>query len=294
MSLAAIIVLVLKLSVLAVVFALGLSARPADLVYVLRNPSALARSLLSMGVVMPLLAVTLVLAMGLPRPVAIMLIALSLAPVPPILPRKELKAGGRASYAVGLLVAAALISIVWIPLALQMIQRVFGVPLEISPARVATVVTTTIIFALVAGVAVGQFAPPVAAKLAPALSQIGSLLLLAAAAVILASQWRAIVALIHDGTLLAFGVFVAVGLLVGHLVGGPDPDDRTVLAMATASRHPGVALAIAHFNFPEEKAVAAAVMLFLLTNTVVSFPYVVWRRRRGAAADLALTARLGS
>jgi BASS family bile acid:Na+ symporter len=59
--------------------------------------------------------------------------------------------------------------------------------------------------------------------------------------------------------------------------------------MATASRHPGVALAIAHLNFSGEKGVVAAVLLFLVANAVISFPYVVWRKRLGAAADIPLT-----
>ena len=92
----------------------------------------------------------------------------------------------------------------------------------------------------------------------------------------------------HDGTVVAMGLFIVVGLLAGHLLGGPATDDRTVLAMATASRHPGVALAVAHLNFPDE-ALPAAVLLFLLANAVLSIPYVAWRKRAGAAGDLALT-----
>jgi BASS family bile acid:Na+ symporter len=44
-------------------------------------------------------------------------------------------------------------------------------------------------------------------------------------------------------------------------------------------RHPGVALAIARLNFPEEPLVPAAVALFLLVNVIVTLPYGVWRRR---------------
>lgn len=40
-----------------------------------------------------------------------------------------------------------------------------------------------------------------------------------------------------------------------HWLGRPDPDDRTALAIASSMRHPGVALAIARLNFPEEMLV---------------------------------------
>ncbi len=288
MSLAALVLLALKASILTIVFALGLTARPGDLLYLVKRPRELARSLLSMSIIMPIVAFALVRAFDLPRPAAIMLVALSLAPVPPILPRKQAKAHGHAAYSIGLLVAAAVISVVWIPLALQIEQRLFGLPLGVSPFAVGKLVATTILIPLVIGMLVGRLAPG-AARLAPIISAIGGFLLLAAAALILAGQWRPILGLMHDGTVVAMGLFIVVGLLAGHLLGGPAPDDRTVLAMATASRHPGVALAVAHLNFPDEKALPAAVLLFLLANVVLSIPYVVWRKRAGAAGDLALT-----
>jgi BASS family bile acid:Na+ symporter len=47
-------------------------------------------------------------------------------------------------------------------------------------------------------------------------------------------------------------------------------------------RHPGVALAIARLNFPDETLVPAAVGLFLLVNLLVTLPYGAWRRRAHA------------
>ena len=44
-------------------------------------------------------------------------------------------------------------------------------------------------------------------------------------------------------------------------------------------RHPGVALAMARLNFPEEPLVPAAVALFLLVSVIVTLPYGAWRRR---------------
>src|SRR5690606_28962527 len=115
---------------------------------------------------------------------------------------------------------------------------------------------------LLAGALVARFAPSLASRLRPLVSKIGGVSLLAATAVILVTQWRVIVELVGDGTLLAMAIFVVSGLIVGHLLGGPDADDRTVLAIATASRHPGIALAIAHINYPQETDLAAAVLIF--------------------------------
>jgi len=78
--------------------------------------------------------------------------------------------------------------------------------------------------------------------------------------------------------------FVAAGLAIGHWLGGPDANDRTVLALSTASRHPAIALSIAKANFPDEPRLGAAIVLFLLVNLVVGFTYLA-RRKRSSGAD---------
>ena len=70
------------------------------------------------------------------------------------------------------------------------------------------------------------------------------------------------------------------GLAAGHLLGGPQSEDRTALALSTSSRHPAVALAMASANFPDQKLIPAAILLYLIVNAIVSLPYLAWRRHR--------------
>jgi BASS family bile acid:Na+ symporter len=86
--------------------------------------------------------------------------------------------------------------------------------------------------------------------------------------------------LLGNGTAAALAGFVLVGLAIGHALGGPVPENRTSLAIATATRHPGVALLLARANFPEEQLVVPAVLLYLLVNAVVAIPYLLWIKRR--------------
>jgi bile acid:Na+ symporter, BASS family len=78
---------------------------------------------------------------------------------------------------------------------------------------------------------------------------------------------------------LSLVLFSAVGLAIGHALGGPDPDDRTVLALATATRHPGIAIAIASLNFPDQPGVMALVVYHLVIGGIVSAPYTRWRKK---------------
>ncbi len=88
-----------------------------------------------------------------------------------------------------------------------------------------------------------------------------------------------IAGLIDIRTLLAIAAFVIVGLAAGHLLGGPEAEHATVLALSTASRHPAIALAVAKINFPNEPYLGATILLYLLVLTLITVPYVSRQRR---------------
>ena len=94
----------------------------------------------------------------------------------------------------------------------------------------------------------------------------------------LIGTWQAILSFIGNGAVLVLGALVAVGLIAGHWLGGPVREERTVLALASGSRHPGAAIAIAHANFPDDKLLPV-ILLYLVVAALVSIPYVQWSRR---------------
>lgn len=290
MTIAELIPLVIQTSILLLVFGLGLHATLEDVTYLFRRPGLLVRALLAMGVVVPFVAAVLAAVFDLYPPVEIALLLLAVSPVPPILPGKQLKLGGHASYVYGLLVTAALFAIVLVPLMIEVLGWVFQRDAHIAPAAIAKVVLITVLAPIVAGLAVRHFAPALAERIASFVTRLGTVLLVAGLLPILITAWPGIVSLIGNGTILAIAAVVIAGLIAGHLLGGPDPDDRTALAIASAMRHPGVALAIAKVNFPDEKLVFAAVLLFAVVNVIVTIPYAAWRRRQHSEVGGGVTA----
>jgi BASS family bile acid:Na+ symporter len=276
-------------SILLLVFALGLRSTVADATYVLRRPALILKGFLAMGVIVPAAAAALAAFFALHPAVKIALLAMSVAPVPPILPAKQLRLGGRSSYVHGLLVAAALFAIVVIPVLIEVLGWLFNREVHIGPGAVARVVGVTVLLPLAAGMVVHRVAPGLAERLAPWAGRVGNVLLLVSLLVVVFGVWRDVVSLIGNGTVLAIATVVAVGLAAGHWLGGPDPDDRTALAIASSMRHPGVALAVARLNFPEDRLVPAAVLLFIVVNVLITLPYGMWRRR--ARAEHAAAAR---
>src|SRR5436190_9808211 len=132
--------LAIQASMFLIMFCIALQASPRDLTQLLHRPGLLVRSLVAMNVIMPLLAVTLVLALELNHAIAIAFIALAVAPVPPILPKKEAKAGGAQSYIIGLLAVTSVASIVLVPATVDLLARLFERAVHVSPRTVAGIV----------------------------------------------------------------------------------------------------------------------------------------------------------
>jgi bile acid:Na+ symporter, BASS family len=132
---------------------------------------------------------------------------------------------------------------------------------------------------------VRQLWPAFAVKAGAPISAGGTAMLAVAAVIALVAAWPAISSLIGNGTVLLCLIFAAIGVFVGHLLGGPHANDRAVLALSTAARHPAMAIAIGAAAFPSQKLVPAAVVLYLLASIVVTLSYTAWHRvPRGTTA----------
>lgn len=265
-------------SIVALVFALGLRAEGGDLLYLLKRPGKLIRSLLAMNVIMLIFAIVVALLFPLPLEVEIALIALAVSPVPPILPGKQTKAGGTQSYAISLLAVASVAAIVLVPISIEIVRSIFQGDFHMPIARVVPPVLMTVIAPLVLGVVVRKLLPALAERLARPISLLALILLVVAVIPVVITSGMTFWNLVGNGAVVVLVLFTAVGLGVGHLLGGPEPDDRTDLALATGIRHPGVAMAIASLNFPDAKAALAVMLWHLVIGAIVAIPYVRWRK----------------
>jgi BASS family bile acid:Na+ symporter len=279
MDLKQLVMLGLQVSIVCTVFGYGLNTTTAALLDVLRRPALLMRSIICVLVIVPALAFALTRFFEIRHEVEVALVALAISPVPPLLPMKEMKAGGRISYGLGLLAVLALLSVVTIPLAVGILERLFDRPLAVAPFAVARLALITVLVPLVAGVVVHARAPVMAGRIAPRLSLGAKLLLVVAAIALLASVWRSVWEATGQGAVVAIAVFIGSSLATGHLLGGPERETSLVLGMSCACRHPAIAFAIASANFPDQRF-GGAIILYLLLSLVIGVPYVRWNRSR--------------
>src|SRR4029453_10547971 len=97
----------LQVSIVCTVFGYGLKTTTAALLDVLRRPAVLLRSVICVLVIVPALAFALTRFFEIRHEVEVALVALAISPVPPLLPMKEMKAGGRIFFGLALLGLAA-------------------------------------------------------------------------------------------------------------------------------------------------------------------------------------------
>jgi len=276
MTAATLVPIAIQGSLMLIVFSLGLQATLRQGASLLREPKLLLRTFLAMNLVMPVLALVAIRVFDFDPAVKIALFALAVSPIPPLLPTQVFKAGGDVTYTIGLLSSTCLLAVLVVPLSIAAATALLGRLIRVEPQQVVGVVVVGVLIPLVAGMSLNELSPKFARRAARPLSMLGTALLVAAGLVVLVTFWSSMTSLIGRGMLAAFVGFSGTGLLVGHLMGGPDQGKRTVLAMATASRHPGVAVAIAHSAFPGQQLAVPAVLAYLVVQALVAAPYLRW------------------
>ena len=264
----------LKICVVVLILAIGMGSTVADATYLWRRPALLARSLLAMYVLVPLAILALVKLLPLVVGVKAALLALAVSAGAPLLPRKLGTVHG-SPYVFSLVVISSLLAILLVPAWVALLSRHFGAHVQLAPGTVAMALAKAFLLPLVIGMTFRAVRPKTADWLADRAIKMAGIGLIVCGALLLVNQWRILLHLGGRGmAALVCALFIA--LMIGHALGGPDPDDRTALAVACATRHIGIAVLVAGtFKGPRTLVLIAA---YVIASAVVSIPYLRWRR----------------
>jgi bile acid:Na+ symporter, BASS family len=277
-GLTAFLLIALKGSVALLIFAVGLESRLKDLAYLQRRPGVMLRSLLAMYVVVPLLALIAVRLLRLPPGLELALVVLAISAGAPMLPRKLMRLGNE-EYVISLVVVSSLMAIVTVPAWLLLLGPRFTSLDTLDPATVASVLGKSFLLPMLLGIAVRGFMPDVSARLSDMLLKVVGTVFSACAIGLLMTHWQVVGAILGP-PILTLGGFTLAALCAGHLLGGPDPNDRTALAVTSATRHVGVAMVIAAAT-PGPRTVVL-IVAYTLASALVIVPYMKWRGRATA------------
>jgi len=277
--------IVVQVSLILLVASVGLQARWQDLTSVLARPGLLARGVIAVNVVVPVVAFLMVWMMPMEPIIKIGIFVMAVSPMAPFLPGKMLKTGADTSYVVGLYGAIILLAVFLVPATVAIASEISGRMASVPFGDLAKMIVQSVLLPLAAGLVINTLAPNFAQRAGPVVNISAMLVLLPIVVLILVKTGSGIVALIGDGSLLVIFVTLAAGLAAGHWLGGPARQNRTALALAAVTRHPGIAVLILKHNYDDRRAVLA-VILFLLASLVASSIYQAWAKRQpGVGSD---------
>lgn len=280
-SIGEIIKILIKACAFSTVFALGLKTSWKDVTYLLYDPGLCLRSLLGMFLITPLIAVLLAYVAVVPMTIKVAVILMAISASVPKLPRKLLKVGGDQQYALSLSVITSFCAIVTIPLSVFLLGTFFSRAFTINIGQIATTIALNVFVPLLAGTIVRVVTVALAEKLASPIMTMAEIITVLPIMLILATKISAVIGIGMPG-LATIAVMTGASLAVGHLLGGPASNNRTTLAIACATRFPGLGLLIASQNFPYDKPLPVVVAYLLISN-LTALPYLRWRKRLNTA-----------
>lgn len=273
------------ITLVEMMLAIGLSVTLADLGAVTRNWRLLAMAALANYVCVPAATVGLLLIFD-PHPmVAAGFLILAACPGAPFGPPLTALAKGNVPVSVGLMVLLAGTSAVVAPPLLRMLLPwVAGEQsVQVDAAKMMVTLFAMQLLPLAAGLAVRQWRPSLAARLQTPATLVSKVLNLVVVILIVAVQFPLLVQIRFAGFVGMLALLLA-SLAAGWLLGGPGGDNRKAMALTTSLRNAGVGLVFASSSFPGTPALTA-VLAYALVEVLGSLVLALhWSRRASSAS----------
>lgn len=264
-------------TVFCVMLAIGLDIAPAELRRAWHAPGPVLRGLFVVLIAVPALALVIVRALDLPRPVQAGILLMAISPGAPVALRRSLAATGRSAFAPGLQICVALLAGFSIPLSIAALDEVYGADVTVAPSQVMRQVLAAQLVPLALGTGCRGLLPRVASRLEPWAAGAGTVLLVATLVLAFVQLEEATLRAGIRG-LAACAAITVAALTAGHWLGGPEPQTRSAVAILGAARNTGLALLVATLNAAQSRVVAT-ILAYLVVSLLFIVPYAAWRGR---------------
>jgi BASS family bile acid:Na+ symporter len=250
----------LLLFVVSSMLAVGLSLTISQILAPLRNGKLVFLALLVNFALMPIAAFTLAKLLRLDQPLGVALLLLGAAAGAPFLPKLAAIAKGDLAFGVGLMVLLMVLTVGYMPLILP--RLIEGV--SVDSWKIARSLVLLMLLPLALGLAVKARFATVAARIGPLLNGLSTVSLGLMVVLLLITNIRNIIDLFGTRGILASILFIAVGIGLGWILGGPGEGTRAVLALGTAQRNIAAALVVGGQSFTDPKVVVMIVVVAIV------------------------------
>ena len=251
--------------VLSSMLAMGLDLTVGQIVAPLRNARLVTLSLLVNFVLMPLGALALAALLRLDQPLGVGLLLLGAAAGAPFLPKLAQIAKGNLAFGVGLMVLLMVVTVGYLPLVLPFLLP--GV--SVNSPNIARSLFLLMLLPLTGALAVKAYFADVAARMKPPLDRLSNLGLIVLVLLITVTNINNVLAVFGTRGILAGLLFIALGFVIGWLLGGPATGTRRVLALGTAQRNIAAALVVGSQSFSDPKVVVMVVVVAIVSLLIL-------------------------
>jgi bile acid:Na+ symporter, BASS family len=273
-----ILLILVKVTIFSLMLAIGVNLSIDKLIALWRRPDLLFRALLAVIVLVPLVVILLLKLFTLSINVSTGLALLAVCPGAPLMSKRLQMAGVSIFHAAGLQLTLALVAVLFTPLTLDIFQSLFTLETQkVAVLDVSSQIFTAQLLPIGLGLIIQKFLPQVTLKIAQPLNLISSGLFLTLVVLLLIPALGSLLQ-IGLGSLIAIILMVLASLGIGHLLGGPDLEKRSALAIACIARNVGLALFIAILN-NVEKLVLPTLISYAILGAIIAIPYSQWSKR---------------
>lgn len=265
------------------VYSRGLRTTAGNLEFLASRRGLLLRSLISVDLLVPLIALLVIVLVGPPKNMAVGLILLAASPASPTVLRNITQAYGSDEYAVSIHVALALLAIVTVPVSIDLLSYATGVQVNATLPAVAELVGINILLPIVAGMISGWLFPAMARRVSKPL-EIFSVILIILLVILLLLPTYQVLLTMDIRSYVAIALMTIGALAAGHLMARGQPEEQTTLALESATRNTGLTLLMASSFTSLEKALPVLIP-YVVLSWIICQTYVIFRRMAKNARD---------
>lgn len=286
MSIDQIINVLVTITLIEMMVAIGLGVAIVEVANVARNWRLVVQAAVANYVLVPAVAIGLLLLFHAHPLVAAGFLLAALCPGAAYGPPFTGMAKGNVPIAVGLMVMLAGSSAIVAPLLLHVLLPITSgnEPLKIDVVKMVGTLLLTQLIPLGIGLAVRHCRPKLAERLSRPAKLLSTVLNLVTFSVIMVAQFHLLESIKATGFAGMLALVIAT-LAIGWLLGGPGSGQRTAMGFSTGVRNVGVSLVIATASFPGTLAVTSALAYALFQTITLALLAVAWGRWAAAAGE---------
>jgi len=235
---------------------MGFSLTIPQIMEPLKNRRLIILSLVANFVLVPLLALVIIRVIPLSEGIQIGLILVGFAAGAPFLPKLVHVAKGGMAFTAGLMVLLMVVTIAYLPLVLPFVLT--GV--QVNPWQIAQSLIVLMLIPLAIALFIRARYESVATGLIHTMNMAANLSLIAMFIGYFIGYSDVTYGVLGTGGILVSILLVVGAAIIGYLLGGPDKDNKKILALGTGQRNLAAAFAVASSNFASDPEVLLEVM----------------------------------